>query len=212
VESGFFSLSKPGLNFLTSSIRQFIFSVYSTTAWFASYRKHRGGSNLRVSQTCIAAGQNPSGLGRDFGGRLLARVVIPRFREKAKENRHTAWFCSVLNLFAHHELQPRGRTETLMLDSDTRLRRSAKTLDAKKALHLCGADYYNLRSHLPVPVRLEACGLLLALSATLNSAVLVPVAVRVNTTLMVQLVLAARLVPQAVVETLKPRSSRSRYC
>jgi hypothetical protein len=56
---------------------------------------------------------------------------------------------------------------------------------------------------LPVPVRLEVCGLLLALSATFNFPVLVPVAVGLNTTLMVQLVLAARLAPQVVVETLK---------
>ena len=73
----------------------------------------------------------------------------------------------------------------------------------KKAPHLCGAGDYNLRSHLPVPVRLEVCGLLLALSVTLNFPVLVPTAVGLNTTLMVQFVLAARLAPQVVVETLK---------
>jgi hypothetical protein len=56
---------------------------------------------------------------------------------------------------------------------------------------------------LPVPVRLDVCGVLLALSATFNFPVLVPVAVGLNTTLMVQLVLAARLAPQVVVETLK---------
>ena len=54
-----------------------------------------------------------------------------------------------------------------------------------------------------MPVRLEVCGLLLALSATFNLPVLVPVAVGLNTTLMVQLVLAARLAPQVVVETVK---------
>src|ERR1019366_7284922 len=59
------------------------------------------------------------------------------------------------------------------------------------------------RSYLPVPVRLEVCGLLLALSATLNNPVLVPVAVGVNVTLILQLALAARLVVQVVVETLK---------
>ena len=57
--------------------------------------------------------------------------------------------------------------------------------------------------YLPVPVRLEDCGLLLALSATLNFPVLVPTAVGLNTTLMVQVALAARLAPQVVVETLK---------
>jgi hypothetical protein len=56
---------------------------------------------------------------------------------------------------------------------------------------------------LPVPVRLEVCGLLLALSLTFNVPVLVPVAVGLNTTLIVQLDLAARLVVQVVVETLK---------
>jgi hypothetical protein len=44
---------------------------------------------------------------------------------------------------------------------------------------------------------------LLALSVALNFPVLVPTAVGLNTTLMVQLVLAARLVVQVVVETLK---------
>jgi hypothetical protein len=56
---------------------------------------------------------------------------------------------------------------------------------------------------LPVPVRLEVCGLLTALSLTCNVAVLVPVSVGVNTTLMVQLDLAARLVVQVVADTLK---------
>jgi hypothetical protein len=58
-------------------------------------------------------------------------------------------------------------------------------------------------THLPVPVRLAVCGLPIALSATVNDPVLVPVAVGVKTTLIVQLVLAARLVPQVVVETAK---------
>jgi hypothetical protein len=56
---------------------------------------------------------------------------------------------------------------------------------------------------LPVPFRLEVCGLPTALSATLNVPVLVPVAVGVNTTLIVQVDLAARLVVQVVVETAK---------
>ena len=78
-------------------------------------------------------------------------------------------------------------------------------LGLKKAPHRCGAGHCNcnLRSHLPVPVRLEDCGLLAASSATLNFPVLVPTAVGLNTTLMVQLVLAVRLVVQVVVETLK---------
>ena len=57
--------------------------------------------------------------------------------------------------------------------------------------------------YLPVPVRLEVCGLLVALSATFNVPVLVPVAVGVNVTLILQLDLAARLAVQVVVETLK---------
>src|ERR1022692_4724689 len=57
--------------------------------------------------------------------------------------------------------------------------------------------------YLPVPVRLETCGLPTALSLTCNVPVLVPVCVGVNTTLMVHVVLAARLVEQVVVETLK---------
>jgi len=54
-----------------------------------------------------------------------------------------------------------------------------------------------------VPDRLDVCGLPVALSATLSIPVLVPVAVGVNTTLILQLAFAARLVVQVVVETLK---------
>ena len=56
---------------------------------------------------------------------------------------------------------------------------------------------------MPVPVRLEVCGLPTALSDTLNVPVLVPVAVGVNTTLIVHLAFAARLVVHVVVETAK---------
>ena len=56
---------------------------------------------------------------------------------------------------------------------------------------------------MPVPVRLEVCGLLLALSDTLNVPVLVPVWVGVKVTLMVQLALEVRLAWQFVVETAK---------
>lgn len=56
---------------------------------------------------------------------------------------------------------------------------------------------------MPVPVRLEVCGLPTALSFTCNVPVLTPTAVGVNTTLMVHFVLAARLVEQVVAETLK---------
>jgi hypothetical protein len=54
-----------------------------------------------------------------------------------------------------------------------------------------------------VPFRLEVCGLPTALSATLSAPVRVPVAVGLNTTLMVHFALAARLDEQVVAETLK---------
>src|SRR5215469_11442782 len=57
--------------------------------------------------------------------------------------------------------------------------------------------------YLPVPVRLDVCGLLLALSLALSCPVLVPVAVGVNVTLIVHLPLAARLVVQVVAEIAK---------
>ena len=54
-----------------------------------------------------------------------------------------------------------------------------------------------------MPVRFEVCGLLLALSLTLNCPVLVPVTLGVNITLIVHLALAARLAVQVVAETAK---------
>ncbi len=59
------------------------------------------------------------------------------------------------------------------------------------------------QSYLPVPVRLEVCGLLAALSVTFNVPVLVPVCVGLNVTLILRLDLAAKLGAQVVVETLK---------
>lgn len=58
-------------------------------------------------------------------------------------------------------------------------------------------------AYLPVPVRLAVCGLLLALSLTLNFPVRVPTAVGVNVTLIVHLLLAVRLVMQLVADTAK---------
>lgn len=55
----------------------------------------------------------------------------------------------------------------------------------------------------PLPWRLEVWGLPTALSATLNVPVLVPLAVGVNTTLIVQLDVAARVVEHVFAETLK---------
>jgi hypothetical protein len=55
---------------------------------------------------------------------------------------------------------------------------------------------------LPVPFRVEVCGLPKASSATCNDPDNVPVAVGLKTTLILQLVLAARLAVQVVVETL----------
>jgi hypothetical protein len=75
-------------------------------------------------------------------------------------------------------------------------------VDKKKPRIFCGAGWSG-SSQFPVPVRVEVCGLLFALSLTLNVPVLVPVAVGVNVTLIVQLDLAARLVVQVVEETLK---------
>src|SRR5271169_5731294 len=57
--------------------------------------------------------------------------------------------------------------------------------------------------YLPVPFRLEVCGLPIALSATLIVPVLVPTALGVNVTLNVQEDRTFRLVPQVVDETLK---------
>jgi hypothetical protein len=73
----------------------------------------------------------------------------------------------------------------------------------KKPRISAGLGYWSRPFYLPVPVRVEVCGLPTALSATFNVPVLVPVAVGVNVTLILQLVLAARLVVQVLVETLK---------
>lgn len=56
---------------------------------------------------------------------------------------------------------------------------------------------------MPVPFRLAVCGLPIALSATLNVPVRAPVAVGVNTTLIVHFALEPRLAVHVVVETLK---------
>ena len=56
---------------------------------------------------------------------------------------------------------------------------------------------------MPVPVRLDFCGLLLALSLTLNTPVLVPLAVGVNVTLIVHLLFGPKLVVHVVAETAK---------
>ena len=73
----------------------------------------------------------------------------------------------------------------------------------KKPRIFCGAGFTAADSQSPVPVRIEVCGLLLALSLTLNVPVLVPMAVGVKVTPMVQEDLAARLVVQVVVEIVK---------
>ncbi len=54
-----------------------------------------------------------------------------------------------------------------------------------------------------MPARVAVCGLLLPLSLTSNWPVCVPVAVGVNVTLIVHLLLAPRLVPHVVAETAK---------
>lgn len=73
----------------------------------------------------------------------------------------------------------------------------------EKTPHLCGVCSEQQTFHLPVPVSFEVCGLLSALSLTSNVPVLVPVSVGVNTTLIVQGELAARLDVHVVVETVK---------
>lgn len=54
-----------------------------------------------------------------------------------------------------------------------------------------------------MPVKVDVCGLLLALSLTVSSPVLVPVCVGVNVTLIVHLPLAARVVLHVVDATAK---------
>lgn len=56
---------------------------------------------------------------------------------------------------------------------------------------------------MPVPLRFDVCGLLLALSLTLSVPVLVPVVVGVKVTLIVHFALAARLVVQVFADTAK---------
>ncbi len=56
---------------------------------------------------------------------------------------------------------------------------------------------------MPVPFRLAVCGLLLALSVTVSVPVLVPFVVGVNVTLIVHLLLAAKLLEQVVADTAK---------
>lgn len=58
-------------------------------------------------------------------------------------------------------------------------------------------------AYLPVPVRFDVCGLLLALSAAFNVPVRVPFAVGLKTTLILQLAFAAKLLVHVVDETLK---------
>jgi len=55
------------------------------------------------------------------------------------------------------------------------------------------------RAAVPVPERLTACGLPLALSVMLTEAVRLPLAAGLNVTLMVQLALAATELPQVLV-------------
>ena len=58
-------------------------------------------------------------------------------------------------------------------------------------------------AYVPVPVKLDVCGLLLALSLTFKCPVRVPFAVGVKVTLIVQLLLAAKLVVHVVSDTAK---------
>jgi hypothetical protein len=58
-------------------------------------------------------------------------------------------------------------------------------------------------SYLPVPFNVEDCGLLVALSGTVNVPSRVPVAVGLNTTLIVHLAFATRVVVHVVEDSLK---------
>ena len=65
-------------------------------------------------------------------------------------------------------------------------------------------DGDTVTAEIPVPLRLTVCGLPAALSLIVTAAVLVPRAVGVNRTLIVQLELAARLAPHVVVREKSP--------
>src|SRR5580704_11382701 len=61
--------------------------------------------------TCIAAGQNPPGLGQDFGGATSA-TSYTSFSAKGKAKSARSALCSSVEfIFTCHELQPQGRTE-----------------------------------------------------------------------------------------------------
>src|ERR1700680_3643599 len=62
-------------------------SIYSTTAWFASSRKHSGSATLRAPQTCIAAGQNPLGPGREWEATSASSYTSFSAKGKAKSAR-----------------------------------------------------------------------------------------------------------------------------
>src|ERR1700678_1105430 len=63
-------------------------------------------------------------------------------------------------------------------------------------------QFHLILVYLPVPVRLEVCGLLLAESVTCKVPIAVPVAVGVNTTSIVHVALEVNCVPHVVEETL----------
>jgi uncharacterized repeat protein (TIGR03803 family) len=112
VESGIFFSSKPGLDLLHvkhSLIQPLLVFVQQLHGLL------RPGITA-VVLTCIYRERvllpvkTRPGLGRDFGG-LLARVVISRFQQKAKQNRHAARFATMLNLFSHRDNKTSGATE-----------------------------------------------------------------------------------------------------
>jgi hypothetical protein len=61
------------------------------------FKKHRGSAAF-LSQSCTAFWSKPAGAWAGLG-ELLARVVIPRFQETAKQNRHAARFFSNAEFF-----------------------------------------------------------------------------------------------------------------
>ena len=92
VSRNFFS-AQPGLNFLTSNIRELNpFSVYSTTAWFAPYRKHSGSSDLSIANVyCCRA--KPAGAWTGLWGATSA-TSYTSFSAKGKAKSARSAVCA----------------------------------------------------------------------------------------------------------------------
>jgi len=95
VESGNFSLRSQGLNFLTSNIRECNLLVFIQQL----HGLLRTGSTA-VVLTCVYRERVllpvKTRPGFDGVGGALARLVIPRFQQKTKQNRRAARFCGYI--------------------------------------------------------------------------------------------------------------------